>query len=173
VSPRLLRGRGLAAPLALFLVLILGACDLDSVAKKVLFGLNELQDASYNALKDARAQSVAAGLRCGEVARAQAPPVTPSLEACKALGVPIPFDPEAVNRAITVSNTAKDAIRGGNEIRLAVKKGSAAPADLIGAVGHAIAGMVDLASAVKEAGVPFDDSELRKLADYWNGRTGP
>jgi len=158
---------------ALFLAVALAGCDFDSTARKVLFGLNDVQDGAFLALKDARAQTVAAGKACGELARAQTPPVAPSLEACKALGVPIPFDPVRVNEAIGISNAAYEAIRAANEIRLGVKSGTGSQGDVIAAIGHAFVAVTRLGNAAKDVGVPFDDTELKKLTDYWNGRTGP
>jgi hypothetical protein len=175
-SPRrvLSLGRGrLATFPALFLLFTLAACDFDTAAKKVILGLNEVQDGAFLALKDARSQTLAAGLKCGTVARAQVLPVTPSPEVCKALGVPLPFNPEAVNDAIGISNAAYEAIRGANEARLALKAGSGSKGDVILAIGHAIAAVSRLGNAAKDVGVPFDDTELKKLTDYWNGRTGP
>lgn len=167
------RGAALRALPALLLILVFGACDFDKVAMKVILGLNEVQDGAYNALKDARAQTVAAGLKCGELARAQTPPVVPNPEACKALGSPLPFDPEAVNGAIGVSNAAYESIRAANEARLALKAGSATQPDVVLAIGHAIGAVGRLGTATKDLGVPFNDSELKKLTDFWNGRTGP
>ena len=176
LRPSLLRGRG-ASPLrvapAILLVLALTACDFDTAAKKTILGLNELQDGAFLALKDARGQVVAAGLKCGELARLQIPPVTPSPEACKAIGSPLPFDPVKLNDAIAVGNAAYEAIRGANEARLALKAGTGAKADVILAIGHAIAAVTRLGTAARDLGVPFDDTELKRLTDFWNGRQGP
>lgn len=167
---RVLLSRALPAFFLAFALVLAAGCDFDTAAKKTIFGLNEIQDGAFNALKEARAKTVAAGLACGEAARAAVPQVTPSPEACAALGHPIPFDPAKVNDAISVSNTAYEAIRGANEARLALKAGSGSKGDVLAAVGHALDALLRLGAAVREAGVEFDDTELRKLNDYWNGR---
>ncbi len=172
------RGRG-ATPLravpALFLVLLLPlvGCDFDTAARKTILGLNEVQDGAYNALKDAKAQVFVAGARCGELARLQTPPAAPSPVMCEALGAPLPFDPVKVNDAIAISNAAYEAIRGANEARLALKAGSGSQGDVFLAMGHAIAAVARLGTAAKDLGVPFDDTELKRLTDFWNGRQGP
>lgn len=180
MTPRGLTSRGigqrvtLSRALPVFFVslalLVAVGCDFDTAAKKTIFGLNEVQDGAFNALKEARAKTIAAGLACGEAARAAVPPVNPSPEACAALGHPIPFDPAKVNDAISVSNAAYEAIRGANSARLALKDGSGSKGDVLAAVGHALDALIRLGAAVREAGVEFDDTELRKLNDYWNGR---
>lgn len=152
------RGRGLAALPALLLVVLftLGASDCGDATNRTLASLNELQDAAGHALLEAKTQTEAAGLKCGQLARLQVPPVTPSPEACAALGAPLPFDPVRTNDAIGYSNGAYEAIRAANAVKKAVKAGTATPEAVAQSVSQAIVAVQRLYRASQDLGLKLD-----------------
>jgi hypothetical protein len=153
---------------ALLLVLLfgLGASDCGQTANRVLDSMNDLQDAAGHALLEAKAQTEAAGLKCGQLARIQVPPVTPSPEACEALGSPLPFDPVKVNKAISYSNGAHEAIRAANAVKKAVKAGTTPPEGLAESLSHVIVAVQRLYRASQDLGVRLDYAGAEKaLAD--------
>lgn len=149
--------------LALFVVLFsLGASDCGQTTNKVLDSMNDLQDAAGHALLEAKGQTEAAGLKCGQLARLQVPPVMPSPEACEALGSPLPFDPVKVNEAIGYSNGAYEAIRAANAVKKAVKAGTATPEGLAESISHVIVAVQRLYRASQDIGVKLDYAGAEK-----------
>lgn len=160
----LLGGRRLMAPLALFLVVVfsLGASDCGDVTNRTIVSLNDLQDAAGRSLEDAKAQTQGAALQCGELARLQVPPVTPSPEACAGLGAPLPFDPVAMNEAIGYSNAAYEAIRAANAAKSAVKAGAGTPEAVAEGVSKAIVAVQRLYRAARDLGLKLDYGKADK-----------
>jgi hypothetical protein len=153
---------------ALFLVVLfsLGASDCGQTTNKVLDSMNDLQDAAGKALLEAKGQTEAAGLKCGQLARLQVPPVMPSPDACEALGSPLPYDPVRVNEAIGYSNAAYEAIRAANVVKKAVKAGTATPEGLAESISHVIVAVQRLYRASQDLGVKLDYAGAEKaLAD--------
>jgi hypothetical protein len=167
---RCLRSRGgvplLAVP-ALLLVFALVGCSFDGTAKKVIVGANEVQDGAKNAFNDAKAQTEAAGKACGTAARAAIPPVTPSLEACAALGVPIPYDPEKLNKLEGPINATYEAIRAAESVRLAWKKGEAGKADVIAQITLGLDAISRLVNAANDLGIDIDRTPLDEVIRKW------
>ena len=60
---RVLLSRALPAFFVSLALLVAVGCDFDTAAKKTIFGLNEVQYGAFNALKEARAKTIAAGIR--------------------------------------------------------------------------------------------------------------
>jgi len=171
---RLLRcGQGLRALPALLLVVLfsLGASDCGQTTNRVLDSMNDLQDAAGKALLEAKASTEAAGLKCGQLARIQIPPVIPSPEACAGLGVPLPYDPVRVNEAIGYSNAAHEAIRAANAVKKAVKDGTATPEDLASGVSRVIVAIQRLYRASQDLGVRLDYAGAEKAVADAKGAT--
>lgn len=162
----LLGGRGVslrALPALFFVVLFsLGASDCGQTTNKILDSMNDLQDAAGHALLEAKGQTEAAALKCGQLARLQVPPVIPSPEACEALGSSLPYDPVKVNEAIGYSNGAYEAIRAANAVKKAVKAGTATPEGLAESISHVIVAVQRLYRASQDLGVKLDYAGAEK-----------
>lgn len=158
------------ALLALFCVVALAACGgFNATAKKAIVGANDVQDGAKNAYNEAKAQTEAAGKACGSIARAAVPPVTPSLAACAALGVPIPYDPEKLNKLAAPINAAYEAIRGAEASRLAWQAGTAGKSDVIVQVTQALEAISRFIAAAQDLGVQIDTSQLLAIITKWKG----
>ena len=160
------RARRIAA-LALA-VLALAGC-FNGTAKKVIVGANEVQDGAKNVYNEAKAQTEAAGAKCGAVARAAVPPVVPSLAACAALGVPIPYDPAKLNTLAGPINAAYEAIRGAEATRLAWQAGTAPKADVIVQVTLGLEAITRFVTAANAVGLKIDTTKLGAIVAQWNG----
>jgi hypothetical protein len=154
--------------LLLVLALPLVGC-FNATAKKIIVGANEVQDGAKNAYNDAKAQAETAGKACGEVARTAVPPVVPSLEACAALGIPIPYDPEKLNKLAGPINAAYEAIRGAEAARLAWRNGNGDKANVIVQVTLALEAITRFVAAANDAGLQIDTTTLGQIVAKWEG----
>lgn len=157
-----------AAGAAIFLLLALVGC-FNATAKKVIVGANEVQDGAKNVYNDAKTQTEAAGKACGVEARAAVPPVVPSLEACAALGVPIPYDPVKLNKLAGPINAAYEAIRGAEAARLAWKAGTGTKADVIAQITFGLDAVSRFVAAANDLGLKLDTTKLGEIITKWNG----
>jgi hypothetical protein len=147
--------------------ILLSGCTFDGTAKKVLVGANDVQDGAKKAFDDAKAQTEAAGKACGTAARAAVPPVTPSPEACAALGIPIPYDPEKLNKLAGPINATYEAIRAAESVRLAWKKGEAGKSDVIAKVTLGLDAISRLITAANDVGINIDRAPLDEVIRKW------
>lgn len=155
---------------AVFLValaVLLSGCTFDGTAKKVIVGANDVQDGAQKAFNDAKAQAEAAGKACGAAARAAVPPVTPSLEACAALGIPIPYDPEKLNKLAGPINATHEAIRAAESVRLAWKKGEAGKSDVVAQITLGLDAISSLVNAANDLGIDIDRAPLDTVIRKW------
>lgn len=165
--PRRVSSLGGGALLAV-LVLSLVGC-FNATAKKVIVGANDVQDAAKNAFDEAKAQTVAAGKACGDAARAAVPPVTPTLEACAALGIPIPYDPAKLNKLEGPINAAYEAIRAAESVRLAWQDGKAGKSDVIAQITLGLDAISRLVTAANDLGINIDRAPLDAVIQKWEG----
>lgn len=162
----------LKIPLAILAIVLslavsVGCVSFDDGAKKTILAANDFQDAAKNMFEEAKATTVAAGKACGEKARAQTPPVTPSLEACAALGVPIPFDPEKLNKLAGPINAAYEAIRAAEAARLLYKEGKGSKTNVIALVGLALESVARFTTAASDLGVKVDNKPFLEIQRKW------
>lgn len=166
IRPALLRGRPqppvwpvVAAATAGMLALLLALCAVGcaSTPERVILSANDLQDAAAHAYDAAKAQETEAGRLCAAVVQ------TPSLEACRAAGVPIPYDPERLRDLAGPINAAYEAIRAAETIRLAVKAGTAQPTQLASALMAAAHAISHLYQAAADLGIRLDLSAALQL----------
>lgn len=165
LRPALLRGRPqpswpatLAAlvGLATFIAsLLIWGCG--STPERVILSANDLQDTAAHAYDAAKAQEAEAGRLCAAVVQ------TPSMEACRAAGVPIPYDPERLRDLAGPINAAYEAIRAAETIRLAVKAGTAQPTQLASALMAAAHAISHLYQAAADLGIRLDLSAALQL----------
>ena len=165
--PRRVSSLGGGALLAV-LVLALVGC-FNATARKVIVGANDVQDGAKNAYNEAKAQTVAAGKACGDAARAATPPVTPTLEACAALGIQIPYDPAKLNKLEGPINAAYETIRSAEAVRLAWTKGKAGKADVIVQVTLALEAISRFVTAANDIGIDIDRSAIDAIVQKWEG----
>ena len=153
--------------LAVALFAVVGCSTFDETAKVTIVSTNEFQDAAKNAFNEAKATTEKAGKECGAIAREQVPPVIPSLEACKALGVPIPYDPVALNKLAGPINAAYEAIRGAQAARLLYKEGKGSKTNVIAAMGLALEAVARFTTAANDAGVKIDTKPFLEIRQKW------
>lgn len=158
------------ARLAVLLVAVLALTGcFNATAKKVIVGANEVQDGARGAYNEAKVQTEEAGEACGAVARAAVPPVVPSLEACAALGVPIPYDPARLNTLAGPINAAYEAIRGAEAARLAWQAGAAPKSDVILQITLGLEALTRFVAAANDIGLKLDTTKLGEIVAKWNG----
>ncbi len=161
-------GEEVRRALVLVAVLALTGC-LNATAKKVIFAANDVQDGAKGAYDEAKTVTEAAGKQCGAVARAATPPVVPSLEACAALGVPIPYDPAKLNTLAGPVNAAYEAIRGAEAARLAWQAGTAPKANVITQVTLGLEALSRFVAAANDVGLKLDTTKLGEIVAKWDG----
>lgn len=155
--------------LAVLSISVLPLGCFNATAKNVIVGANEVQDGAKNAFNEAKAKTEAAGKACGAVARQAVPPVTPTLEACAALGVPIPYDPAKLNALAGPINAAYEAIRGAEAARLAYQKGTGQKADVVAQITLGLDAVARFVAAANDLGVEVDTTKLGEIITKWNG----
>lgn len=144
-----------------FMVFTGQRCNFDSYAKQAIVSANELQDAAARAYNAAKEQEQAQGKACAIVARERN--LTPSVEVCAQLGVPIPYDPEKLAALAQPINEAYDAIRALNDLREAVNAGTAPKADLQAALVKASGAILRLYEIATGIGIKVDLAGAQKL----------
>jgi len=121
--------------LLLTVAVLLSACasDPNAVAKKVISAADAAQQAIATSYTEATTAEKAAGLACGDEGKRLRslgqlpPPWRPSFETCKAIGKPLPYDPDKLAKVADPLNTTYDAIRAADSARQLAVAASKAP----------------------------------------------
>ncbi len=109
--------------LVVALLLSAGCASPNAVAKRVISAADAAQQAIATSYTEATVAEKAAGLACGDegkrlrAAGTLAPAWRPSFENCKAIGKPLPYDPDKLASVADPLNATYDAIRAADSAR--------------------------------------------------------